>query len=247
MVTEITLFETPPLYLHSNASRPFEEIPPRCRVPQAFDHPTNLSSPPAGAVLSGPQGRRKNDPFSPQARWGDDGARQVQTILQTVCSTSLPQPDVARQFPAPHFRLQLVGSNRGAFKPRLLYVHTAIEIPAMNVDMDTDDWLGCPTPLEMYQHQCSILVDELVETERMLRRARENIAGLVQMNDLLMAGKADAEERLAAAEEKISMLEQQYSFASVQSVKIITGQRDHLLRENQRLLVELSVYKQPLA
>ena len=198
-------------------------------------------------MLSGPQGRRKNDPFSPQARWGDDGARQVQTILQTVCSTSLPQPDVARQFPAPHFRLQLVGSNRGAFKPRLLYAHTAIEIPAMNVDMDTDDWLGCPTPLEMYQHQCSILVDELVETERMLRRARENIAGLVQMNDLLMAGKADAEERLAAAEEKISMLEQQYSFASVQSVKIITGQRDHLLRENQRLLVELSVYKQPLA
>ena len=117
----------------------------------------------------------------------------------------------------------------------------------MNVDMDTDDWLGCPTPLEMYQHQCSILVDELVETERMLRRARANIAGLVQMNDLLMTGKAEAEERLAAAEEKIRTLEQQYSFASVQSVKIITGQRDHLLRENQRLLLELSVYKQPLA
>ncbi|MQB16492.1 hypothetical protein DXU77_15565 [Pseudomonas lactis] len=117
----------------------------------------------------------------------------------------------------------------------------------MNVDTDTDDWLGCPTPLEMYQHQCAILVDELVETERMLRRARANIAGLVQMNDLLMAGKADAEERLAVAGEKISKLEQQYSFASVQSVKIITGQRDHLLRENQRLLTELSVYKQPLA
>jgi hypothetical protein len=24
---------------------------------------------------------RKNDPFSPQARWGDDGARQVQIEL----------------------------------------------------------------------------------------------------------------------------------------------------------------------
>lgn len=34
MVTEITLFEIPPLYLHSNASRPVEEIPPRCRVPE---------------------------------------------------------------------------------------------------------------------------------------------------------------------------------------------------------------------
>ena len=109
----------------------------------------------------------------------------------------------------------------------------------MDVDMDTEDWLGCPTPLEMYQHQCSILVDELVETERMLRRARANIAGLVQMNDLLMTGKAETEAKLAEALEKVSTLEEQYSFASVQSVKIITGQRDHLLRENQRLLEEL--------
>ncbi|MGL6090905.1 MAG: hypothetical protein ACRC07_12755 [Pseudomonas paracarnis] len=109
----------------------------------------------------------------------------------------------------------------------------------MNVEMDTDDWLGCPTPLEMYQHQCSILVDELVETERMLSRARANIAGLVQMNDLLMTGKAETEAKLAEALEKIGKLEKQYSFASVQSVKIITGQRDHLLRENQRLLEEL--------
>ena len=81
----------------------------------------------------------------------------------------------------------------------------------------------------------------------MLRRARANIAGLVQMNDLLMTGKAETEAKLAEALEKVSTLEEQYSFASVQSVKIITGQRDHLLRENQRLLVELSVYKQPLA
>ena len=29
-------------------------------------------------MSSGPQGRRKNDPFSPQARWGDDGARRVE-------------------------------------------------------------------------------------------------------------------------------------------------------------------------
>lgn len=109
----------------------------------------------------------------------------------------------------------------------------------MNVDMDTDDWLGCPTPLEMYQHQCSILVDELAETERMLSRARANITGLVQMNDLLMTGKAEAEGKLAEALEKVSMLDQQYSFASVQSVKIVTQQRDYLLRENQRLLAEL--------
>ena len=71
--------------------------------------------------------------------------------------------------------MQLVGSYRTTPKPRLLYAHTVFEIHAMNVEMDTDDWLGCPTPLEMYQHQCSILVDELVETERMLRRARATL------------------------------------------------------------------------
>lgn len=117
----------------------------------------------------------------------------------------------------------------------------------MNIDEDTSAWIGCPTPLKMYQHQCALLEDELIQTGAMLRKARANVAGLVQMNDLLMTGKASAEERLVAAEEKISVLEQQYSFASVQSVKIITGQRDHLLRENQRLQVKLSVYKQPLA
>ncbi|MBW9244182.1 hypothetical protein [Pseudomonas paracarnis] len=109
----------------------------------------------------------------------------------------------------------------------------------MNVDMDTEDWLGCPTPLEMYQHQCSILVEELAQSERMLSRARSNIAGLVQMNDMLMTEKAEAEGKLAEALEKISTLEQQYSFASVQSVKIVTEQRDYLLRENQRMLAEV--------
>lgn len=119
----------------------------------------------------------------------------------------------------------------------------------MNVDMDTDDWLGCPTPLEMYQHQCSILVDELVETERMLRRARANIAGLVQMNDLLMTGKTDAEEKLRYAEAELSRLNVEYSERGkeIMSLKMISSQNEHLRRENQRLLLELSVYKQPLA
>lgn len=59
----------------------------------------------------------------------------------------------------------------------------------MTVDMDTEGWLGCPTPLEMYKHQCALLEDELVQTLAMLRKAQANIAGLVQMNDLLMTEK----------------------------------------------------------
>ena len=99
----------------------------------------------------------------------------------------------------------------------------------MNVDMDTDDWLGCPTPLDMYQHQCSILVDELAETERMLSRARANITGLVQMNDLLATGKASAETALRDALERISAMgNDQTDKRSFRSVDLVTDQRDHL-------------------
>ena len=117
----------------------------------------------------------------------------------------------------------------------------------MNVDMDTDDWLGCPTPLEMYQHQCSILVDELVETERMLCRARANIAGLVQMNDLLMTGKDQAETSLKSALSQVATLnlENSRQGRKLNGLAIITEQRDHLIRENQRLLDELRALKEP--
>ena len=110
----------------------------------------------------------------------------------------------------------------------------------MNVDMDTDDWLGCPTPLEMYQHQCALLEDELIQTEAMLRKARANVAGLVQMNDLLAVGKASAEKSLREALDRMSAMSNEESDnLSFRPIDLITGQRDDLLRENQRLLGEL--------
>ena len=116
----------------------------------------------------------------------------------------------------------------------------------MTVDADTDDWLGCPTPLEMYQHQCALLEDELIQTEAMLRKARANIAGLVQMNDLLANGKASAEKTLRDALERISAMSNEPSDeGSFRPIDLITGQRDHLLRENQRLLMEIKVLRGP--
>lgn len=110
----------------------------------------------------------------------------------------------------------------------------------MNVDMDTDDWLGCPTPLEMYKHQCALLEDELIQTEAMLRKARANVAGLVQMNDLLTTEKASAEMALQEALDRISAMSNEESDnLSFRPIDLITGQRDDLLRENQRLLGEL--------
>ncbi|OCW28171.1 hypothetical protein C9382_12600 [Pseudomonas aylmerensis] len=114
----------------------------------------------------------------------------------------------------------------------------------MTIDEDTSAWLGCPTPLEMYKHQCALLEDELTTTQQLLSKARANIAGLVQMNDLLATGKASAEDALREALERISA---EHSNVSFRPIDLVTGQRDHLFRENQRLLIELTALKEPSA
>ena len=116
----------------------------------------------------------------------------------------------------------------------------------MNIDEDTSVWLGCPTPLEMYQHQCALLEDELTSTHQFLSRARANIAGLVQMNDLLLAGKIKAEASLQHAHKRLlEYSENPPSTEAFRSIDVITQQRDHLFRENQRLLLELKVLRGP--
>lgn len=118
----------------------------------------------------------------------------------------------------------------------------------MEIDEDTCKWLGCPTPLEMYQHQCALLEDELSGTQAQLNKARKNIAGLVQMNDLLATGKAAAEAALAKALERMPAISNEVpDNMSFRPIDLVTGQRDHLLRENQRLLGELRDLKEASA
>jgi hypothetical protein len=115
----------------------------------------------------------------------------------------------------------------------------------MNIDEDTSAWLGCPTPLEMYKHQCALLEDELIQTQAMLRKARRNVAGLVQMNDLLVIGKAAADNALKKALIDIARLNLDNSQlgGKIRSLELVANQRDHLFRENQRLLMELKSVK----
>lgn len=117
----------------------------------------------------------------------------------------------------------------------------------MNIDEDTSTWLGCPTPLEMYKHQCALLEDELNETLKRLSDARRNIAGLVQMGDLLATGKALAEVALkkAAADLADAYLENSLLGRQVNSLMIVAEQRDQLLVENQRLLTSLKKVTEP--
>lgn len=47
---------------------------------------------------------------------------------------------------------------------------------------DTGDWLGCPTELESISHYNRMLENEIQELTLQLRKAREDIFGLVQMH-----------------------------------------------------------------
>ena len=45
----------------------------------------------------------------------------------------------------------------------------------MNIDEDTCEWLGCPTPLEMYKQHCLLLENEIQELNLQLRKARADV------------------------------------------------------------------------
>lgn len=122
-----------------------------------------------------------------------------------------------------------------------------LSLITMNIEEDTSTWLGCPTPLEMYQHQCALLEDELTSAYQMLSRARANIAGLVQMNDLLLAGKikTEAELRLALADLSSAHIHGSEMSKEIMSLKMIASQNEHLRVENQRLLLELTIFRGP--
>jgi len=47
---------------------------------------------------------------------------------------------------------------------------------------DTSDWLGCPTELETITHYKLMLENEVQELTLQLRKAREDIFGLVEMH-----------------------------------------------------------------
>ncbi|WLH49715.1 hypothetical protein [Pseudomonas tolaasii] len=117
----------------------------------------------------------------------------------------------------------------------------------MNLDEDTSAWLGCPTPLEMYQHHCSLLEDELTTAYQLLKKARANIAGLVQMSDALATDKAAAEKALKKALDNIARLnlESSQQYGKIRSLELVRSQCDYLFRENQRLLLELRVFRGP--
>ncbi|WP_395607321.1 hypothetical protein [Pseudomonas sp. B22129] len=61
----------------------------------------------------------------------------------------------------------------------------------MDIDEDTDWWLGSPTPLEMCQQHCLLQENEIQELNLQLRKAREDIFGLINMLSETQAKKEE--------------------------------------------------------
>ena len=98
---------------------------------------------------------------------------------------------------------------------------------------DTSDWLGCPTELETCRQFLRMYENEVQELTLQMRKARENIFGLVQMHADVSSERDQLRGELNRLNEKNSELSSQ-----VRSLLLVSDQRDHLFRENQRLLKE---------
>ena len=64
---------------------------------------------------------------------------------------------------------------------------------------DTDDWLGCPTPLETCRHQLALYENEFEELNLQLRQAREQIFKLVEVHAAAATDRDQLRIELAAA------------------------------------------------
>ena len=75
-----------------------------------------------------------------------------------------------------------------------------------NIQIDDSDFgcLGIPSPLEMYQQQCVLLVTEIEEHQVDLRQCRANIAKLVTINAQVSAEWDSVKHELACTKRMLS-------------------------------------------
>lgn len=98
---------------------------------------------------------------------------------------------------------------------------------------DTSDWLGSPTELESCQQYMLMLENEVQELTLQLRKSREDIFGLVQMNGQLSDEKSKLKIELGSTHAQIERLHAKTSEldSQVRSLLLIQDQRDYLLRQ----------------
>lgn len=102
---------------------------------------------------------------------------------------------------------------------------------------DTSDWLGCPTPLEMYRHSCHMLENEVQELTTQLRKARQDIFGLVEMHAAEAKECARLRTELKQVKADLSNKKQELVSLQMNSNYLLTS-KDKLISEYYRQLNE---------
>ena len=95
---------------------------------------------------------------------------------------------------------------------------------------DTSYWLGSPTELETLKHYAGMLEEDIQAMKLELRAAKENITGLITMNDEL---SADLQRKRAW----IANLESETTdqLTDIQRLNRILDQKEAVIRELQAL------------
>ncbi|MBV4552256.1 hypothetical protein HU742_014010 [Pseudomonas sp. SWRI102] len=104
---------------------------------------------------------------------------------------------------------------------------------------DTSDWLGTPTPLEMYKHSCLMLENEVLELTTQLRKARQDIFGLIEMH----AAEAKECARLRA---ELKEAKEKWNSEHIRYVHLMNKSKgDHMARNSlvAELYQRLKVYE----
>ena len=98
---------------------------------------------------------------------------------------------------------------------------------------DTSDWLGCPTELETCRYFLRVTENEVQELTLQLRKAREDIFGLVQMH-------ADATKECVALRAELMQAKADLADSNRRATEIETKSNWELMA-NSRQISELTL------
>ncbi|MEA1029394.1 hypothetical protein T3A99_12535 [Pseudomonas sp. N-137] len=109
---------------------------------------------------------------------------------------------------------------------------------------DTSDWLGCPTPLEMYKHSCLMLENEVQELTTQLRKARQDVFGLVEMHAAEAKECAKLRAELKATKDDLEE-ERRKNVTLTMNSNYLLSSKEKVICEYHRKLNELMGGKLP--
>lgn len=95
---------------------------------------------------------------------------------------------------------------------------------------DTSDWLGSPTELETLKHYASMLEEDIQAMKQEVRASKENITGLITMNDELSADIQRKRKWIATLESETTE-----QLTDIQRLNRILDQKEAVIRELQAL------------